>query len=236
METPDLACVEHAVRPPTRLAGRCFWKISICWEPTSLYGCQLWGLLNLAAFVCLALVGRGRAQCSAADPVPGPRVGLLLVFPGLTAEPRSVSGATALQGPGGVQCLRPTQGFQLSTCRSGHKAGGRRGGVGCAGGIKHKLDLWQLSLMKILVTWMTGGVEHAHGGLPPGHGAEMGGTMNACSSPDWSRLVDPPSESTGEQLPEVVPQSFFLDGKIHYVLDFFPLNGEPKPILSYLGG
>lgn len=90
--------------------------------------------------------------------------------------------------------------------------------------------------MKILVTWMTGGIEHAHGGLPPGHGAEMGGTMNACGSPDWSRLVDPPSESTGEQLPEVVPQSFFLDGKIHYVLDFFPLNGdEPKPILSYLG-
>lgn len=93
--------------------------------------------------------------------------------------------------------------------------------------------------MKILVTWMTGGVEHADGGLPPepAHGAEMGGTMNACSSPDWSRLVDPPSESTGEQLPEVVPQSVLLDGKIHYVIDFFPLNGdEPKPILPYLGG
>ena len=41
METPDLACVEHAVQPPTRLARRCSWTISICWELTSLYGCQL---------------------------------------------------------------------------------------------------------------------------------------------------------------------------------------------------
>ena len=63
METPDLACVEHAVQPPTSLAGRYFWKVLICWEAT--YGCQLRGLLNLAAFLCLAtaLQGPGGVRC-----------------------------------------------------------------------------------------------------------------------------------------------------------------------------